>query len=490
MKDIRHLVISLAAAALLSLGPGATPVQAASEKTVSKSEIKRAQQLHVQITQTMGVYPDPAVNDYVQQLGLKMAAVSDMPGLEWYFTVLDTNDINAFTTGGGYVYVSRGLMAYLDSEAELAAVLGHEIGHVTAKHQSRQQAQGALANVASVAAAILTRQPALGDLTGVAGTAIVRGYGRDMELEADEIGARYLARAGYDPEAMIRVVATLKVQEQFEKDRARAEGREPRVYHGVFSTHPDNDTRLKEVIAAAGVAKATTTAGGSEDQRERYLHAVNGLAFGSSRGQGMVRDNRFYHANYQFTMAFPQDWHVDNNANELVAVSPDKHNYLQLTAQAPPPGVTGPREFARRALGNRRLDRAEELEINGLDAYTAIIRGDDSPYGKGANVRYVIISFNNLMWVIRGASRSDDPYPAGDVLFLSTAKTFRQMRSNEFRLAEPYRLRIVKVPEDTTMEYIASRSPLPKYALEEHRLINGLYPDGEPKAGEYIKFVR
>jgi len=488
MADIRHLGFSVTAAALLALGLAGMPVQAASDKTVSKSEIKRAQQLHVQITQSQGVYPDPAVNDYVQQLGLKMAAVSDMPGLEWYFTVLDTNDINAFTTGGGYVYVSRGLMAYLDSEAELAAVLGHEIGHVTAKHQSRQQTQGTLANVASAAAMILTRQPALGDLTSVAGTAIVRGYGRDMELEADEIGARYLARAGYDPEAMIRVVATLKEQEQFEKDRARAEGREPRIYHGVFATHPDNDSRLKEVIAAAGVAKTTAT--GEAENRERYLHAINGLAFGSSRGQGMVRDNRFYHANFQFTMAFPQDWLVDNNANELVAVSPDKHNYLQLTAQGPPPGVTSPRDFARRALGDRRLDRAEELEINGLDAYTAIVRGDDSPYGKGANVRYVFISFNNLMWIIRGASRSDDPFPAGDVLFMSAAKTFRQLRSNEFRLAEPYRIRIVKVPDDTTMEYVASRSPLPKYSLEEHRLINGLYPDGEPTAGEYIKFIR
>jgi len=483
-------IVRLAAAAALALclaGPQGAPATAAAAD-ISKSEIKRAQQMHVQITASQGVYPDPVVNDYVRELGQKMAAVSDMPDLEWHFTVLDTDAINAFTTGGGYVYVSRGLLAYLHSEAELAAVLGHEIGHVTGKHPSRQQTQGTLAGIASAAAAILTRQPALGDLTAVAGTAIVRGYGRDMELEADGIGARYLARAGYDPEAMIRVVATLKDQERFEKDRARAEGREPRVYHGLFSTHPDNDTRLKEVIATAGVAKVSAT--GEADNRERYLHAVNGLAFGSSRGQGMVRDNRFYHANYQFTMAFPQDWQVDNNASELVAVSPDKNHYLQLTAQAPPPGVTSPREFALRGLANRRLDRAEELEINGLDAYTAVVRGDASPYDNRSNVRYVIISFNNLMWIIRGASRADDPAPSGDVLFMSAAKTFRQLRSSEFRLAEPFRLRIVKVPEGYTMEKIAARSPLPEYSLEEHRLINGLYPNGEPAPGDYIKFVR
>lgn len=487
MQDLRRTGLTVIAVAALALGPGLLPAQAGSA-TVSKSEIKRAQQLHVQITQSQGVYPDPTVNDYVRELGQKMAAVSDMPDLEWHFTVLDTDDINAFTTGGGYVYISRGLMAYLHSEAELAAVLGHEIGHVTGKHPSRQQTQGTLAGIASAAAAILTRQPALGDLTGVAGTAIVRGYGRDMELEADEIGARYLARAGYDPEAMIRVVATLKDQERFERDRARAEGREPRVYHGLFSTHPDSDTRLREAIDAAGTAKVTAT--GEEQHRERYLHAINGLAFGSSRGQGMVRDNRFYHANYQFTIAFPQDWKVENNASELVAVSPDKNHFLQLTAQAPPPGVTSPREFALRGLANRRLDRAEELEINGLDAYSVIVRGDPSPYDNRSNVRYVIISFNNLMWIIKGASRADDPAPSGDVLFMSAARTFRQLRSNEFRLAEPYRLRIVKVPEGYTMEKIAARSPLDQYSLEEHRLINRLYPDGEPEPGDYIKFVR
>ena len=470
-------------AALLAASP-----LSAEARGVSKSEIKRAKQMHVQITQSQGVYPDPEVNEYVERIGRKMAAVSEMPDLEWSFTVLDTNDINAFTTGGGYVYISRGLMAYLDSEAELAAVLGHEIGHVTGKHPSRQQTQGTIASIASVAAAVLTGQSALGDLTNLAGTAIVRGYGRDMELEADDLGARYLARAGYDPEAMIRVVATLKEQEMFEKDRARAEGRQPRVYHGIFSTHPDNDTRLKEVIAAA--SKESRGAVGEAENRDEYLRTINGMAFASSRAQGMVRDNRFYHANFQMTMAFPKGWNIENRSNELVAVSPDRNHLLQVTAQPPPPGVTSPRDFARRALANSRLEGAEEFEVNGLKAFSVIVRGAQSPFGPRSNVRYVIISHQNLMWLVMGASRSDNPAPAGDPLFTSTARTFRPLRSGEFPLAEPFRIRMVKVPEGATMTSIAERSPLPKYALEEHRLLNGLYPDGEPQAGEYIKFIR
>ena len=119
-----------------------------------------------------------------------------------------------------------------------------------------------------------------------------------------------------------------------------------------------------------------------------------------------------------------------------------------------------------------------------------LVRGAPSPFGPRSNVRYVIISHQNLMWMIMGASRSDNPAPAGDPLFTSTARTFRPLRSNEFALAEPFRIRMTKVPAGETMASIAARSPLPKYALEEHRLLNGLYPDGEPRAGDYIKFVR
>jgi predicted Zn-dependent protease len=475
----------IAALALVATGlAGGT----ASAADVSKSEIKRAKELHVQITQQMGVYNDSSVQEYVQRIGQKMAAVSDMPGLEWYFTVLDTDDINAFTTGGGYVYVSRGLLAYLDSEAELAAVLGHEIGHVTGKHPSRQQTQGTLAGIASAAAAILTGQPALGDLTNIAGTAIVRGYGRDMELEADRIGAQYLARAGYDPQAMIRVVATLKDQDSFEREQARKEKREPRVYHGVFATHPDNDSRLKEAIASAGRAEAT--ARGDADNRQDYLKAIDGLAFGSSTRQGMVRDNRFYHADYQFTVAFPRGWTVRNSAEELAAASPAKDSVLVLTAQAPPAGVTDPREFLNRGLGRMPLADGRALTINGLNAYTLIARGHPSPFGGNTNVRYVAVYYNNLMWVFRGASRGTNTVPSGDPMFLSAAQTFRRMRDTEFQLAEPMRIRIVTAEDGTTIEQLAQSSPIPKYADQQLRLINDLYPDKQPKAGEPLKVVR
>jgi predicted Zn-dependent protease len=367
-------------------------------------------------------------------------------------------------------------------------VLGHEIGHITARHSAQRQSQSTVAGVLGAAAAIFTGQPAVGDLANIAGQAVISGYGREQELEADRLGAEYLARTGYDPDAMIRVVRVLKEQEMFERDRARAEGRNPRIYHGVFASHPDNDKRLQEVVAAA--AKVEGRATGDAVNVEAYLRRIDGLAFGSSRRQGMVRDNRFYHADFQFTMAFPQGWKVQNDPNQLLAASPDRNHVMLLTAQAPPAGLTNPRDFTLRGLGDRRLDRSENLTINGLDAFTTIVRGDNSPFGTASNVRYVVLYHNNLMWILRGASRAGSPAPEGDVLFTSAARTFRPLRSDEFRLAEPHRLRIVKAPANASIADLAARSPLTSYAVEQHRLINGLYPSGEPEAGALVKVVR
>ena len=153
----------------------AAPTRAQIFGISDKKEVEIGRQMHAQILQTMDAYHNPELQDYVSSVGQRLAKASDRPTLEFTFTVLDTEDVNAFATAGGFVYVSRGILPYLGSEAELAAVLGHEIGHVTARHPSRQQTQGTLAGIASMATAILTRQPALGQLTDVAGAAVVRG---------------------------------------------------------------------------------------------------------------------------------------------------------------------------------------------------------------------------------------------------------------------------------------------------------------------------
>ena len=490
MRKLPTRILSLLAVAALAAGAVAPVIGAEKEEKPQKEsrDVKTAKQLHVQFTMQMGVHDDLILQDYVQRVGEKLARVSERPELEWKFTIVDTDDVNAFATLGGYVYISRGILPYFQNEAELAAVLGHEIGHITAEHLKSRQRKTALSGIASAATAIFTGMPQLAELTNMAGAALISGYGRDAELEADRLGAKYHALAGFEPTAMIDVISTLKDQDTFERERARLEHREPRLYHGVFASHPDNDTRLQQAISTADRTSGSAT--GDTENTEGFMRAIEGLPVGSSARQGMVRDNRFYHSDMQFTLAFPRGWQVINEPQQLLAVGPNREHVMEIRTQGPPADLTDPRDFAMRGLANRRLDRAETLDINGLKAWTAIVRGDASPFGQSTNVRYVIIYYNSLMWVFKGASRTGTAAPSGDSFFLSTARTFRRLRGNEFSLAEPHRLHVVRATEDTTIESLAAKAELKKYPEQQLRLFNDLYPKGEPEPGDLIKTVR
>jgi len=237
-------------------------------------ELAMGAQAHRSIMRQKRPLNNPKIQAYVNNLGQQLARQSHRKDIKYTFTVLDDPSVNAFALPGGYIYITTGIMAYLNSEGELAGVLGHEIGHVTARHGVKQQS-------ASVAGAVL--MSVLAKQTGGTGKefsnlnrAILSGYGREHELEADRLGAEYLARIGYAPKNMIDVVGVLKSQEEFDKFQARREGRQPRAYHGVFASHPRNDTRLQKVIATANKYKTGATRDAGHD---RYLTMIAGLKY-------------------------------------------------------------------------------------------------------------------------------------------------------------------------------------------------------------------
>ena len=225
--------------------------------------------------------------------------------------------------------LALGIMVYMNSEAELAGVLGHEIGHVTARHSVRQQSVGTLTGLLGAGIGILTGSDEAAQVANVGGTALVRGYGRNHELEADRLGSEYLARVGYDPEEMIDVVEILKDQEEYDKQLAKEEGREPRAYHGTFSTHPTNDKRLQEVVKAANKFKTAAT---REPNREVFLNYINNVVVGDNEHDGIIRGNKFYHKEMNLFVEFPKGWKVDNLPDRLVA-QPKEHNLQLLRAE-------------------------------------------------------------------------------------------------------------------------------------------------------------
>ncbi len=487
---LRSLLSGFALAAALTFAAGApAPATAAPAAPKAMKESETSRKAHTQIIQAYGVYDDQSLQDYVSEVGQRIARQSDLPGNEFKFLVLDDDSINAFTTGCCYIYVHRGLLQNLNSEAELASVLGHEIAHVTARHPQKRQTQSVLASVLATGAAIATGSGAIAQLANVGAGAWLQGYGRDNELEADRLGLKFAAKAGYRPEAMADTFEMFKRGENFEIARARAEGREPRIYHGLFSSHPTPDARV--IQAAKGSAKLEQgPPGGWVDNRDEYLRKIDGMVYGSSRAQGLVRDNRFYHADLGITIAFPRGWTVENQRDRLLAYTVAKDTVMQINVKEVPANQ-GPREFLLTQVRGAKVTGGEQLTSNGMDGYS-LITTNGSPLDGGAGpVRWIVLFRGRSAYIFAGASKSSrGSTPEADGLFQSVAQTMRSLKPAEFPLAEPYRIRIKQASTDNTdLAAYAADIPVEKYQKEELLLMNGLYPDKKIKTGQLYKVV-
>jgi predicted Zn-dependent protease len=479
LHSVRLGIASLLLAAEFVMG---VPVADAKESA-------SARKAHEQILKAYGIYANQTLQDYVSEIGQRVARQSELAEEEWQFVVLDDDSINAFTTGCCFVYLHRGLLTHLNSEAELASVLGHEVAHVTAKHPQKRMTRGILATLATTAAAIYTGSGQVANLANLGAQAWMQGYGRDNELEADRLGLVYSTRAGYRPEAMGEVFEMFRRGERFEIDRARAEGREPRIYHGLFSSHPAPDARAVQAAKESAQVDESSFPEGWIDNRERYLQQIDGMTYGSSRAQGIVRGNRFYHAELGITLAVPRGWTIQNERDRLLAFTPNRDAVLQMTLQPYSPTQT-PREFLLSQLRGARVADGEELTINGMPAYS-VLTTSGSPLDGGAGpVRWLAIYRGGSAYLIAGASRSSrGRVPEADGLFKSIAGTLRGLRPSEYPLAEPFRIRILTADDGTQLDQYAEYMPEERYQLEQLQLINGLYPRGELQAGDIFKQV-
>ncbi|WP_372239630.1 M48 family metalloprotease [Pseudomonas sp. 8Z] len=426
-------------------------------------------------------YDDARLQAYIQRVGERVARSSHRGQLKYVFTLVDSPDVNAFALPGGYIYIHRGLLAYLNSEAELAAVLGHEVGHVTARHSVRQQSQSMAWGLLGQAAAIGTGIGAMGDVTNVMGNAFVRGYGRDMELEADGLGAQYLARAGYDPQAMIEVVKVLKNQETFARDQAAKRGEavpESGGYHGLFDTHPDNDRRLQEVI---GPARAL--AGGQQEVgRDVFLQMLDGLVFGDSASSGIRRGQHFYHGPLDFTLNYPPGWQLVNRPDVLIGHSEDEQAFIAVTLEAADKRLS-PVEFLRKRVGNQRLLAGEPLQVGPLRGYTAVLSGQSAR-------RVAVIYRGDSAFLFVAAVKGRASLETEDERFLSVIRSLRALTPQERLLAEPVRLKLQRVRAGQRLAAFVGQGAAAEGGEARLRLLNNLYPSGEPRPGDWLKTLR
>lgn len=443
------------------------------EVSMGRSEDRRVRQQY-------GSYEDAELQRYVSDIGQRLARASHRPGLQYQFLVVDSPEVNAFALPGGYIYITRGILAYLNSEAELAAVLGHELGHVTARHSVQQLSAATAANVGTSILQILVpqvRNTGADALVNLLGGALLSGYGREHELEADRLGAEYLARTGYDPQAMIRVVGVLKNHELFDAEIARAEGREPRRYHGLFASHPDNDTRLQEVVREASRFAITD----SRVERENFLKRMEGMVFADSPAQGVVRNHRFFHAGLGLALHFPEGWRVRNTPQNVLATSPDRNALVDLRSAGTAEGT--PADVLRRLLKLGVGQPVTPATIGGLPAAITELPLSGKP------TRVAVVFLGKQAYAIGIQAVNDAAFRQYAAPMDAAMRSFHAITAEEREQAKPLRMRVVTARAGITFADLARHSPLGRHAEGHLRLINGLYPLGEPAAGQPLKIV-
>ena len=430
---------------------------------------------HQKLIDNIGIYDDPELDAYVRQVGERLLRDSDITKPTFSFTLLDSPDINAFALPGGLIYVNRGLLAYLDTEAELAGVLAHEIGHITERHHSRRKTASLTSKVAAVSAYILTGSGDVYDAASMYGAEIISGFGRDMELEADSAGAEYLHQTGYDVDSMLSVIGVLKDQEQYRRVQAKVSGKPSGTYHGLYASHPRNDLRLRTVIRAANDLDIEEMPENPEIPGE-YRRQTEGLVYGASAA-AQSDPNRFYHNKLNFTFAHPPGWTVQQGSREIVAASADGTQALTIGLARIDASQNTEASLIAGAQGE--VSEVEALEQYGLNGATAVASSGSQ------SVRLAVID-HNYRFLFEGEAANLAKADAG---FRTIIDSFRPLTSKEKVTGTSHTLHYIQVPRGATFASLASSVKLPD-AENQLRLINGYYPTGEPRTGDWVKVIR
>jgi len=441
-------------------------------------EISAGQEADAQVKKEMGLYNDPNLQEYVSSIGLKLAQLSERPNLPWHYTVVDVPAINAFALPGGYIYITRGILPFLNDEAQLAGVLGHETGHVTARHAAQQYTRAVGGTVGLVALGIFVpgARP-FGQLAEQGLGVLFLKYGRGDELQADQLGARYAARGNWDPAGVPDMLATLGRLDEASGQR--------RGVPNWLETHPEPLARVKEIQPAVQQLSAGRT--DLVRNREAMLRAVDGIIYGDNPDQGVVRGASFIHPPLRFRIDFPNGWDVQNTPEQVVAKAPGAEVYM-LLEQVEMPRGNGVENIARGQMENAgfRILSGSRDQINGLDAFIGLYQGSLEGLGS-VRVRAGHVVHNGNVYLVAGFAAPNifDPL---DSAMLMSIRSFKPLTAEEAAAVHPNRIDIYVVRPGDSWQSIAERSDgVIKPATLA--VMNGAEPNSQPMVGSRIKIV-
>ncbi|HEY4135969.1 MAG TPA: M48 family metalloprotease [Alphaproteobacteria bacterium] len=478
---------ALALSLLLSAGglAGCTTNPATGESMLSlmspQDEQKVGDQEHPKLVEEFGgEYQSPELTRYVDSVGQLLARTSELPDQKFSFTVLDSDIVNAFALPGGYVHVSRGLLALANSEAEVAGVMAHEIGHVTARHSAQRYNQTMGANILSAILGI--GLGSVGQQIGSAASSYyLASYSQDQEFQADSLGVRYLRRAGYDVQAMADFLASLRAQSQLEAEVA---GLPPGTVDAsdIMASHPRTLDRVQRAMAEAGGGAPVKD---PMDGRDVYLRKIHGMIYGDSPEQGYARGTRFTHPLLRFAFDVPQGFRLVNGATAVQARGPQGAGILFDMKKVGAGGMAS--YLASVWARGANLQQVDTISVNGMEAATAQFRGSNG--SEVRDVRLVAIRFDAEQVARMVFLTAPQQTASLSEALRTTTYSFRKLTAAQAAAVKPLRVAVTRVGAGDTVDRLAARMAFPDRQVERFRVLNGLQPNEGLKAGQLVKIV-
>jgi predicted Zn-dependent protease len=427
-----------------------------------------------------GLYNNTALQAFINEKGKQMGAISHRPNVEYNFKILDSPIVNAFAVPGGYVYFTRGIMGHFNNEAEFAGVLGHEIGHIAAKHSAKQYTQQMLTQVLFIGGMIVS--PAFRKFADVAQQGIgllFLKFSRDHETESDKLGVDYSSKVGYDAHQMAGFFKTLK-------KLSSTEGSLPTF----LSTHPDPGDRFSKVEQMATETQKNSDPSAWKVNRNNYLKMIDGIIYGDDPRQGYVENNVFYHPELKFQFAVPTAWKLLNSPAQ-VQMAPSDGKALLVMAVAEGADLSTAKN---KVIEENKLQVLESsnINVNGLPAIALLsdIPAETPQQGQQASdplkVLTYLIEYNKMIYKFHGLSAKAD-FNTYFFNFQSTMKSFKVLTDQSKIDKNPTTIKIVEAKKSVTLDQLLSDNKMPAEKRSELALLNGMELSTMVESGTLIK---
>jgi len=478
MQRIVHpgWIAGILAVSLLALACAVNPVSGKKELMLfsEAQEIAMGKETDQAIRQQYGLYEDKALAEYVNRVGQSLVPYSHRPKLSHSFAVLDTPVVNAFAAPGGYIYVTRGILALMNSEAELAAVLGHEMGHVAARHSMAQMSGQLLAQIGLVVGSIVSKDiRKFAGLASVATQLLFLKFSRSDEYQADALGIQYARAARYAPGEMLRFFSAL--------ENMSAESSSHKI-PTFLSTHPMTSDRIAKVKAQLSSQDASLTV-----KRDDYLRRIDGLVYGDNPQQGFVENGIFYHPQMAFQYTVPGGWVVQNTPMQVVTAEKEGRAALLLQAETTAQGLDPYLQEKAKGLGQAKLLKTARHAVGSFQARHAWFHVAQEQ-GEPLAVRLTCIRKDSLVYSFVALSL----YSAADVLHPvmdGAISTFQAVRDSRILSRKPERLNLVRPDGRQTLQALLSRYGVEQAHWKQLSVFNSIPLDAVPEANKLVKLL-